>query len=165
MALALREHAAPLEVRVSGRTLRAEVPYGTRARDRAEQFAPGSLRVRPDAVLNLQHDPMIEVASREARSLRLTDGPDAMLLEADLQGAPLDLVRRGRLTGISPEFYARRAHRDAGVRVIEHADVPAFGLVDVGSYSTPLELRAGQLLTAVIPDGPPVLVRVRGPRL
>ena len=153
MPEALREHAVPLEVRVSGRTLRAEVPYGERARDRAEQFAPGSLRVRPNAVLNLQHDPMIEVASREARTLRISDGPGAMVLEADLQGAPLDLVRRGRLRGISPEFYCRRAHRDAGVRVVELADVPAFGLVDVGSYATPLELRAGQLLSATIPTG------------
>ena len=107
MVSPLREHAAPLEVRVSGHTLRAEVPYGERARDRAERFAPGSLRVRPDATLNLQHDPMIEVASRGARTLRITDGPGAMVLEADLQGAPLDLVRRGRLTGVSPEFYAR----------------------------------------------------------
>ena len=156
---ALREVAAPLEVRVSGRTLRAEVPYGERARDRAEQFAPGSLRVRPDAVLNLQHDRMFEVASRERRTLRLTDGPDAMLLEADLQGAPLDLVRRGALRGISPEFYARRERREAGLRVIEHADVPAFGLVDIGSYATPLELRRrsnawkGAWLNAVIPEG------------
>ena len=39
------------------------------------------------------------------------------------------------------------------MRVIEHADVPAFGLVDVGSYATPLELRAGHLLQAVIPTG------------
>ena len=37
--------------------------------------------------------------------------------------------------------------------MIEHADVPAFGLVDRASYSTPMELRAGQLLTALIPTG------------
>ena len=132
---ALRECGGALELRVSGRMLRAEFRYGQRARRRAERFDPGSLQVRADAVLNLQHDPLIEVASRADGSLRVADGPEAMVLEADLQGAPLDLVRRGRLTGISPEFYARRERRDAGLRVLELADVPAFGLVDVGSYA------------------------------
>ena len=153
MALALREHAAPLELRFSGRTLRAAVPYGERARDRAEQFAPGALRPTFPVTLNLQHDREFTIASTEDRSLRLKDTPEAMLLEADLRGGPLDMVRGGHLAGISPEFYARRERRDSGLRIIEAADLPAFGLVGRGSYRTPMELRAGHLLTALIPTG------------
>ena len=153
MPEALREHlAAALEFRVSGRRLTTELRYGQRARDRAEMFAPGSVRTTPTR-MNLQHDPMIEVASVERRTLRVADTGDGLRFEADLSGAALDLVRRGRLTGVSPEFYARRERRDAGLRVLEAVDMPEVALVDVGSYSTPLELRAGQLLTAVIPTG------------
>ena len=153
MPEALREHlAAALEFRVSGRRLTTELRYGQRARDRAEMFAPGSVRQKPER-MNLQHDPLIEVASVERRTLRVSDTGDALAIEADLSGAALDLVRRGRLTGVSPEFYARRAHTDAGLRVLELVDMPVVALVDVGSYSTPLELRAGSLLSAVIPTG------------
>ena len=176
MTEALREVGGALEVRVSGRTLLTEFRYGQRARDRAEFFEPGSLEVRADATLNLQHDPMIEVASRADGSLRVTDSPEALSLEADLQGAPLELVRRGRLTGISPEFFARRERRDAGLRVVELADVPAFGLVDRGSYATPVELRRaaetldvelrakmGRSMSASIPSGKKLRCECSGP--
>ena len=153
MPEALLEHGRALEVRVSGRTLRASMPYGERARDRAERFDPGSIRPMYPVSLNLQHDPLIEVASTADQTLRLHEHRGGVALEADLRGAPLELVRRGRLTGISPEFFARRERRESGVRVLEVADVPAFGLVDVGSYATPLELRAGEWLTGTIPYG------------
>ncbi len=157
MTEALLEHGRALEVRVSGRTLRAEMPYGSRARDRGEMFAPGSIEPIYPVTLNVQHDPMLEVATTADRSLRLRDTPHAMIVEADLRGdaasGPLGLVTRRALRAISPEFYARRARTDAGLRIIERAGLPAFGLVDVGSYATPLELRAGQLLTATIPTG------------
>ena len=160
MPVALLETAGALEVRVSGRTLRAEMPYGQRARDRAERFEPGSIRPMYPVTLNLQHDPAMVVATTADRSLRLADTDTALIVEADLKvvaggedyGA-LGLVRRGVVKGISPEFYARRAHTEAGQRVITEAGLPAFGLVDVGSYSTPLELRAGSLLSAAIPYG------------
>ena len=155
MALALREHAAPLELRVSGRTLRAELRYGERARDRPEMFAAGSIRPVWPVVLNLQHDRSVELASSADRSLRLRDTPGAMVVEAELRGAALELVQRGTLTGVSPEFYAREHRSEGGLRVIEAADLPAFGLVDRGSYATPLELRAieGAWLRATIPTG------------
>ena len=155
MSEALLEQAAPLEVRVSGRTLRTELRYGQRARDRAEAFAPGSIRPLYPVTLNLQHDRSIEVAGSADRSLRLGERRDRLLLEADLSGAPLELVQRRTLRGVSPEFYARRERRAAGLRIITAADVPAFGLVDLGSYNTPLELRAlkGAWLQAMIPEG------------
>ena len=143
MAAALLEMSGVLELRAEGRTLRAEMPYGARARDRAEQFAPGSLALADPTRLNLQHDRDLELASTEDRTLRLTDTDEALQIEADLRGAALELVQRRRLTGVSLEFVARAERRDAGLRVITAAFVDWIGLVDVGSYATPMELRAG----------------------
>ena len=155
MLAPLLEVGGALELRASGRTLRAELRYGDRARDRAEQFAAGSIRPVYPVTMNIQHDPMHQIATTEDRSLRMMDTDTALIVEADLQGAALDLVARGRLTAISPEFYARRERRDAGVRILQEADLPAWGLVDVGSYKTPIELRAmaGTWLRATIPTG------------
>lgn len=141
MPEALLEMSGVLELRAEGRTLRAEMPYGTRARDRAEQFAAGSLALADPTRLNLQHDRGIELASTADATLRLADGDEALQIEADLQGAALELVQRRRLTGVSLEFRARAERRDAGLRIITAADVDWIGLVDVGSYPTPMELR------------------------
>jgi hypothetical protein len=142
MPTALLEMSGALELRASGRTLRAEMPYGERARDRAEQFAPRSLALADPTRLNLQHDRGIELASTADATLRLTDTDEALEIEADLRGAALELVQRRRLTGVSLEFRARAERRTAGLRIITAADVDWIGLVDVGSYATPLELRA-----------------------
>ena len=149
------ELAAPLELRVSGRTLRAELPYNTRARDRAEMFAPGSIRPLYPVTLHLQHDASLVLATTADRSLRMADRPQGLTVEAELPAGVLDLVRSGALTGISPEFFSRAERRTAGVRILEAADLPAFGLVDRASYATPLELRAieGAWLAATIPTG------------
>lgn len=161
------EHSTPLEVRVAGRTLTGSaIPYGEQARDRAEMFRAGSVELLEPVTLNLQHDPERRIASTADGTLRVSDGPDVLTLEADLRegSAELELVRRGALTGLSSEFYAIRETRSAeGLRVIERAAVPAFGLVDRGSYRTSVELRAaaaalaeprammGRTLTAAIP--------------
>ena len=161
------EHTAPLELRVAGRTLSGPaIPYDEQARDRAEMFRSGSVELLEPVTLNLQHDPERRIASTANGTLRVSDGPDALRLEADLRqgSAELELVRRGALTGLSSEFYAIRETRSAkGLRVIERAAVPAFGLVDRGSYRTSVELRAaaaalaepralsGRTLTADIP--------------
>ena len=153
MTGAVREHAAAIEFRAAGRTLRATMPYSRRARDRDELFLPGSLRPQYPVGMNLQHDRAIRLASTEDRTLRLRETDTAMIIEADLTEGPLDLVRRGRLSGISPEFIARRERRDGTTRVLAEADLYDFGLVHLGSYRTKLELRAGHLLTATIPTG------------
>ena len=152
------ERSAPLECRISGRTLTGPaIPYGQRARDRAEMFRSGSVELLEPVTLNLQHDPERRIASTADGTLRITDSDDALTIEADLRdgSAELELVRRGALTGLSSEFYAIRETRSAeGVRVIERAAVPAFGLVDRGSYRTTVELRAlGGWLRAEIPVG------------
>lgn len=172
-------YSTPLEVRVAGRTLSgAAIPYGERARDRAEMFRPGSVELLEPVTLNLQHDPERRIASTADGTLRIADGPDALRLEADLRegSAELALVRRGALTGLSGEFYAIRETRSAeGLRVIERAAVPAFGLVDRGSYRTSVELRAatlalaepralsGRTLTADIPADVDVACECSGP--
>ena len=139
------ERTAPLELRVSGRTLTGPaIPYSEQARDRPEMFRPGSVELLEPVTLNLQHDPERRIASTADGTLRVSDGPDALRLEADLRegSAELALVRRGALSGLSSEFYAIRETRSAeGLRVIERAAVPAFGLVDRGSYRTTVELR------------------------
>lgn len=145
------EHSAPLELRVAGRTLSGPaIPYGQQARDRAEMFRPGSVELLEPVTLNLQHDPERRIASTADGTLRISDGPEALRLEADLRegSAELALVRRGALTGLSSEFYAMRETREGGLRVIERAAVPAFGLVDRGSYRTSVELRAAALALA-----------------
>ena len=148
------ERTAPLELRVCGRTLTgAAIPYGEQARDRAEMFRAGSVELLEPVTLNLQHDPERRIASTADGTLRVSDGPDAMRLEADLRegSAELALVRRGALTGLSSEFYAVRETRSAqGLRVIERAAVAAFGLVDRGSYRTSVELRFAALALAEV---------------
>lgn len=153
----LLERSAPLEVRVSGRTLRTEVPYGVRATDRAEMFAPGALEPASTVTLNVQHDRGLEIATTVDGSLRLRNTPQSMVVEAELRGTakdgPLGLVTRGALRGISPEFRCYAESSQGGLRVVERAGLEAFGLVDVASYDTPLEVRQmeGTWLRATIP--------------
>ena len=172
-------YSTPLEVRVAGRTLSGPaIPYGERARDRPEMFRPGSVELLEPVTLNLQHDPERRIASTADGTLRVSDGPDALRLEADLRegSAELALVRRGALTGLSSEFYAMRETLSAeGLRVIERAAVPAFGLVDRGSYRTSVELRAaaaalaepralsGRTLEAEIPSDTDLACECSGP--
>ena len=142
MADPQREQGRPLEVRFAGRTLSTLVPYGEQARDRSERFDTRALAPDRLVVANVQHDPAFEFASTSDGTVRLEQRADGMAVEIDLTGAPLDLVRRKALTGISPEFYATAEHREGNVRVITGARLVGFGLVDVSSYRTPLELRA-----------------------
>ena len=140
----MSELAAPLEVRVAGRTLTgAAMVYGSEARDRREMFEPGSLVPVYPVTLNLQHDPSREIATTADGSLRLADTADALNISADLRegSAELELVRRGALRGLSVEFAPLRERRESGLRVVSRAALPAIGLVDVGSYETAVELR------------------------
>ena len=138
------ELAAPLEVRVDGRTLTGEaMRYGERARDRAERFEPGALVPVEPVSLNIQHDPERRIAST-ADGLRLDHDDKALRISTELRegSAELSLVRRGALGGLSVEFHPIAERRAAdGVRVIERAALVAVGLVDRGSYRTTVELR------------------------
>ena len=176
----MSELAAPLEVRVSGRTLTgAAMVYGQRAKDRAEMFEAGSLVPVEPVTLNLQHDPAREIATTADGSLRLTDGSEALYISADLRegSAELELVRRGALRGLSVEFAPLRERRESnGLRVVSRAALPAIGLVDAGSYRTSVELRhaaatldvesrarMGRTLAVGIPAGKRLACECSGP--
>ncbi len=149
------ERAAPVEFRVSGRTLHGiALRYGERARDRAERFEPGAFDPLGEVSLNLQHDPEREIASTAEGSLRLSDRPESLRVEADLRegSAELALVRRRALRGLSVEFRSRQERREGGIRVIRRAELAGIGLVDSGSYATEIELRQDTtFLRGVIP--------------
>ena len=172
----MSEQSAPLECRVAGRTLTGEaVRYGVlnpraapEVRARSERFEPGSIHPVEPVTLNLQHDRHRELASTADGTLRLHDGPDALRIEADLRdgSAELELVRRGALRGLSVEFVPIIERREAGVRVLSRAGLPAIGLVDIGSHATTVELRhaaatldvelrarMGRSMRAYIPSG------------
>ena len=176
----MSERTAPLECRVAGRTLVGEaIRYREQSRDRAELFEPGSLQPVYPVTLNLQHDPERRIATTEDGSLRLSDSPEALRIEADLRegSAELALVRRGALTGLSIEFHAISERRNAGgLRVLDRAALPAIGLVDRGSYRTAVELRhaaatlnvesrarMGRSIAAEIPTGRRLACECSGP--
>ena len=142
---AVIERAAPVEVRMAGRTLSGVVlRYGERSVDRAELFEAGAFAPIGEVSLNLQHDRERVIASTSAGNLRVVDTADALRIEAELRegSAELSLVRRRALRGLSVEFLARVERRNRrGLRVISRAALPAIGLVDLGSYRGEIELR------------------------
>ena len=130
-----------------GRIVGTLITYGTRARDRAEVFAPGALHW-PDGgiVLNEQHN-------RQAPILRFT--PEVVGKEVRID-APLPDTQRGRdaaimvkngtFTGLSIEFRSEAEGRSAGTRMIRRASLSAAALVDSPSHKSSVEVRgkAGQ---------------------
>ena len=104
------EHASPIEFRVdsSGRRLNGPaIVYHDVSPGHREKFVPGSLIIRDDAVLTLQHD-RERIIARNGHGLALTDSPRALNVRADLRegSAELQLIKRGVLTGLSLEFHA-----------------------------------------------------------
>ena len=167
------ECAAPVEVRAAGRTLTGPaVRYGEIAAGHAaERFEPGAFVSRAEPVgLNVQHDPLLPVADTGDGSLRLTDGPEALTVAAELRGdsvsGPLALVRRQALGGLSVGFVSLEERSEGGVRVISRAHLDHIGLVDRPSYrGSRVELRQleGAWLRAMIPYGTRLDCECAGP--
>ena len=139
------EHRAGAEFRVSGRTLTGKaLVYGDLSPEFGERFEPGAFG--PDVaapVLNLQHDRATVILP--AGAYVLTDSPHELQVRAELPegSAALALVKRGALNGFSVEFFARAERREAGVRVIERAELAGLALVDQGAYpQSTAEVRA-----------------------
>ena len=112
---AVIERAAPVEVRMAGRTLSGVVlRYGERSVDRAELFEAGAFAPIGEVSLNLQHDRERVIASTSAGDLRVIDTPEALRIEAELRegSAELSLVRRRALRGLSVEFLVRSERRN-----------------------------------------------------
>ena len=136
------EVRAGVEFRVAGRTLSGRaLVYGDVAPQFAERFEFGAELAAP--ALNLQHDPSMVVVP--AGGYVVTDTRRALELRAVLraESAALKLVKRGALNGFSIEFNARAERREAGIRVIERADLTGIALVDQGAYpASTAEVRA-----------------------
>ena len=124
---------APFTVEGRALTGRALV-YGDVSPDFRERFEPGAFGEFAVPALNLQHDP--DIVLLEAGAYQLTDGPRALEVRAELAegAAALQLVKRGALRGFSIEFRAVAERREAGIRVIELAELTGLALVDTPSY-------------------------------
>ena len=138
------EHRHGTEFRISGRTLTGRaITYGDVAPDFMERFLPRSLAPVPAVPLNLQHDASTVLI--EPGAFILNDTERALEVRAELPAgsAALALVRRGALNGYSIEFRAQSERREAGIRVIERAELTGIALVDRGAYPLSLaEVRA-----------------------
>ena len=147
------EHRLAQEFRVAGRTLSgAAMVYGDVSPDFRERFEPGAFGEVRTVDINVQHDPAL-VAVRGAL---LTDSPRELRVRAELPpaSAALNLVRRGALNGFSVEFHAKAERREAGVRVIERADLTGLALVDRGAYpgaTAEVRARSGRRLRSTVP--------------
>ena len=147
------EHRLAHEFRVAGRTLTgAAMVYGDVSPDFRERFEPGAFGEVRSIPVNLQHDPSFVVV----RDALLTDSPRELRVRADLPpgSAALALVKRGALNGFSIEFTARSERHEAGVRVVERADLTGLALVDRGAYpaaTAEVRARSGRTLRATIP--------------
>ena len=139
------------DFRVSGRTLTGRaIVYGDTSPQFRERFMPGALSPIPDVALNLQHDSRVVLL--EAGDFVLADGERALEVRAELPAgsAALQLVQRGALSGFSIEFHAREERREAGIRVIERAELTGLALVDKGAYpASTAEVRASRALPVV----------------
>ena len=149
------EHRLSPEFRVQGRTLSGRaLVYGDTADMGAfrERFDPGAFGAVERTDINLQHDRSIVVA----RDALLADGPRELHVRAELPegSAALALVKRGALNGFSIEFNARSERREAGVRVVERADLVGLALVDRGAYpgsTAEVRARSGRRMRSRIP--------------
>ena len=125
------------ETRLSpGRLSGTLLTYETRASDRSELFARGSL-YWPDTGISIndQHDRK----QTFVRTLPFLDG-DAVKIDVELPDTQRGRdaatnVRSGILQGLSVEFYSEREARRGGLREIRRARLARAGLVDTPSYS------------------------------
>ena len=150
------EHRLSPEFRIAGRTLSGRaLAYGDVADMGAfrERFVPGAFGEVGRIEINLQHDRALVIA----RDALLTDSPRELRVRADLPegSAALALVKRGALNGFSIEFNPRSERREAGVRIVERADLVGLALVDRGAYpesTAEVRARRGRTLRQRIPS-------------
>ena len=159
-----REVRAGGEARLAGRTFSGvAMPYGTISPDFRERFEPGAFGEVGVVDVNLQHDPGIVLA----RAASLSDGPEALRVAATLAegSGALALVRRGALGGFSVEFHAKAERREAGVRVVERAELTGLALVDRPAYpaaAAEVRARSGRTVRQRIPSGKTIGCRCSG---
>ena len=128
------------------------MPYGTVSPSFRERFEPAAFGPVGLVDVTLQHDPGIVLA----RGATLTDSPSALSVSAILAegAAALALVARKALRGFSVEFLATRERREAGVRVVERAELVGLSLVDKPAYpaaGAEVRARSGRTLRSKMP--------------
>lgn len=147
------EHREGVSFRVAGRTLSGRaLVYGDVSPDFQERFLSGAFGEVRSIPINLQHDPKLVVADEAT----LIDSARWLEVRADLPegSAALDLVRRGALSAFSIEFKSKAERREAGIRVVERAELTGLALVDRGAYPQSLaeiRKRSGRVLRSKLP--------------
>ena len=120
------------------------MPYGERAKDRAEVFEPGSLTWdQGGVVLRRQHNrqqPILKFTPVERDGVLTVDAA----IPATTAGADCEAeIRSGLLTGLSVEFRSISERFVGGLRRIAKAHLFGAGLVESGSYeAATVEARA-----------------------
>ncbi|MDE0378661.1 MAG: HK97 family phage prohead protease [Rhodospirillales bacterium] len=128
------------ELRAEGRRLSGTViAYGDVAPSWRERFEPGALRMASAVSLNIEHDRLRAVAWTPGGGLDLEDSEEALRMVAEIPPIPagdvaLELVRRGVAKGLSIGFHAEAERREAGLRVIERAELRTIGIVRAPAY-------------------------------
>ena len=138
-SLEFREDAARAS---AGRLYGVLMEYETRAVDRPELFADGSLTWPPEGIiLNLSHDRKQPVMrfTPELRDRQLI--VDVALPDTARGRDAATMVRERTLRGLSVEFRAEQVGRRGAVREIRRARLIAAGLVDDASYGNGVEIR------------------------
>ena len=112
------------------------MPYGERAKDRAEVFEAGSLTWdQGGVVLRRQHSrqhPILKFTPVERDGVLTVDAA----IPSTAAGADCEAeIRSGLLTGLSVEFRSIRERYIGGLRRIAKAHLSGAGLVDFASYS------------------------------
>ena len=159
------------EIRAEGRRVHGfAIRYGDVSPTHRERFAPGAFALDGRTRwLNLAHRPL-EVLAYTGGGLELRDTADGLTVDATLPEIPaadaaLRMIQAGELRGLSVEFHALAERREAGVRVIERADLDGIGLVRVPSYPrSTVEVRArmGRTMRARVPAGRNLACRCSG---
>ena len=150
---AMIEHREGVSFRVAGRTLSGRaLVYGDVSPDFQERFLPGAFGEVRSIAVNFQHDQKLVVADEAT----LIDSARWLEVRADLPegSAALDLVRRGALSAFSIEFKSKAERREAGIRVVERAELTGLALVDRGAYPQSLaeiRKRSGRVLRSKLP--------------
>ena len=119
-----------------GRLVGVLMAYGTKARDRAEIFEPGSLSwPESGIVINRQH----QRTSPVMRATPVVDGNtvkiDARLPDTSAGRDAAAEIRSGLFRGLSVEFRAVRQTIVGGVRRITSAVLSGAAIVDSPSYA------------------------------
>ena len=138
--------AGPLEIRAGADGKPAvltgvAMKYGDKATMGrfSEEFRAGSLTPEADGVLLNAHHDRARPLARSPATLRLTDGPTELRIEADLPDTAeardvAALVKAGVLKGLSIEFRADGEEWAGEHRIVTKATLGAIAVVDKGAY-------------------------------